>query len=64
MREVKDSFAQQSSFGQKEGDQETADPTVAAEKGVDRLELGVREADLDQRRECPGPAQELLERAQ
>ena len=50
---------------QQERDQQSPDPAVPVEKGVDGLELGVRQADADERRQTVRVAmQKVLQSAQ
>jgi hypothetical protein len=53
--------AQRAALAQEEGDEQAADASVAVKEGMNRLELRVREADLDQQRQVVALVQECFE---
>jgi hypothetical protein len=61
IREIKNRLLQDSSLAQKKRDEQTAYPAIAVQEGVDRLELDMGQADLDQERHIVILVQELLE---
>jgi hypothetical protein len=64
VRQIEDGLAQDLPLAQEKGDQEPTDPTVAVQKRVDSLELGVCESDPHEEREVTGGVKESLEIAE